>query len=165
MKNRLLRIWFVFAALLFTRVAGASISLTEAQTRELTRLITSEPEVKKVFRKIEREADASLGSNGRPVAHLGTAGRLRDDPEKIQSRASLEDMKKIETLAYAFAVTRKRSLTWPSPEISAAARNGAWPSRLLSGVSGGWIAIISMRSWASSAPNSSFACHTDRTSR
>lgn len=92
-------------------VSGAAfasdVSLTEPQRRKLIQLVASEPEVKQLFHKLQREADASLSEKGRPVAKLGTAARLSSDPRKIESRASLEDMKRLEALGYTYAVTDK----------------------------------------------------------
>src|SRR5205823_9202240 len=101
---------FVLVLLLLTRLASGSttISLTRSQSRALAKLVASEPAVKKLFHKIQHDAEASLANPGRPLVHLGTAGRLAADPLKIQSRASLEDMKDIESLGYAYTVTGKR---------------------------------------------------------
>ncbi len=90
-------------------VASAStISLTEAQRVKLAQCVASEPEAKKLFRQLQRQADASLNHQGNPIAHIRTAGRLDTDPLKEQSRASLEDMKKLHALGYAYAATTNR---------------------------------------------------------
>src|SRR6266496_3865804 len=101
----------LLAALLAGRLVSfaSTISLTEAQRVKLAQCVTSEPEVKKLFRKLQREADASVNHQGRPVANIRTAGRLDTDPLKEQSRASLEDMKKLYALGYAYAVTTNRA--------------------------------------------------------
>jgi len=101
----------LLAALLAGRLVSfaSTISLTEAQRVKLAQCVTSEPEVKKLFRKLQREADASVNHQGRPVANIRTAGRLDTDPLKEQSRASLEDMKKLYALGYAYAATTNRA--------------------------------------------------------
>ena len=88
---------------------ASTISLTELQRLNLARLVASEPEAKALFRKIQRQADASRNDQGSPIARISSAGKLDSDSLKIQSRASLEDMKKLSALGYAYAVTTHRS--------------------------------------------------------
>ena len=101
----------LLAALLAGRLVtfASTISLTEAQRVKLAKRITSEPEVKKLFRKLQREADASVNDQGRPIAHIRTTGWLEGEPLKEHSRASLEDMKKLYALGYAYAPTTNRA--------------------------------------------------------
>src|SRR5438105_14511232 len=88
-------------------VFASTISLTESQRVALARLTVSNPEVKKLYHKIQREAEASVRAKGNPIRKLGTAGRLDSDSLKLQSMASLGDMKKLHALGYAFAVTQR----------------------------------------------------------
>jgi len=101
----------LLAALLVGRPVtfASTISLTEAQRVKLAKEVMSEPEVKKLFRKLQHEADGSVNDQGRPIAHIRTAGRLDTDPLKQESRASLEDMRKLYALGYAYAATTNRA--------------------------------------------------------
>lgn len=82
-----------------------TISLTESQRLELSRLVGSDPEVKKLFGKVRRDADAALNEPGRPISKLSSAGRLATDPLKHGTLASLGDMRKLTALADAYLVT------------------------------------------------------------
>jgi len=86
---------------------SSRISLTDSQRIKLAALATSDAEAKKLFQKLLREADASVNAKGNPIRRLGTAGKLAGDPLKVQSRASLEDMKKLNALGYSYALTGK----------------------------------------------------------
>ncbi|QNH14791.1 alginate lyase family protein [Xanthomonas sp. SI] len=52
-----------------------------------------------------RLADAALQDTAHPIAALNTAGRLKGDPVKASTEASLGDMRKIQALAVAYALT------------------------------------------------------------
>ncbi len=99
-------------ALLVVAVTGFAegISLSDSQRLKLADLVASDPEAKKLFQKLLREADASVSAKGNPIRRIGTAGKLAGDPLKIHSRASLEDMKKLNALGYLYAVTGPPSL-------------------------------------------------------
>ncbi len=84
---------------------GGAISLTPAERRQLAALVESDPEARKLYQKVRKEADSHLGAAGNPAPTLHTAGRVATDPEKIASKASLEDMKRLHALGYTFAVT------------------------------------------------------------
>jgi hypothetical protein len=101
-------IWLVLlVALLAGRpvTSASTISLTASQRAKLVSLVDSEPEVQKLFRKLKREADASVHEKGNPIAKIRTAGKIETDPLKVESRASLEDMKKLHALGYVYAIT------------------------------------------------------------
>ncbi len=101
----------LFVALLVGRPAAsaAPISLTESQRIKLVEWVATETEVNKLFQKLQRVAEASVNHPGNPIVQIHTAGRLEMDPLKEQSRAGLEDMKKLEALGYAAAVTTNRT--------------------------------------------------------
>ncbi|WP_225210028.1 alginate lyase family protein [Xanthomonas bonasiae] len=52
-----------------------------------------------------RLADAALRDTAHPIAVLSTAGRLKGDPVKASTEASLGDMRKIQALAVAYDLT------------------------------------------------------------
>jgi hypothetical protein len=84
---------------------AATISLTDAQREKLARLIQSNSEAAQLFQRLKKRADAALDDPARPLVRIETAGKLESDPAKVESRAGLKDMKKLEALGYAYAVT------------------------------------------------------------
>ena len=52
-----------------------------------------------------RLANAALHATAHPIAVLSTAGRLKGDPVKANTEASLGDMRQIQALAVAYALT------------------------------------------------------------
>ncbi|HEY1490543.1 MAG TPA: hypothetical protein VGF90_05840, partial [Verrucomicrobiae bacterium] len=78
---------------------------TDTQRITLARLVQSDAEAAKLFKKFRRLADVSLEAPPHPVARIATAGTLASDPAKVESRLALEDMKKIQALGFAYAVT------------------------------------------------------------
>jgi len=103
----------LLTTLLFSQWAAfaSAISLTEAQRRELTRLVVSDAEAKRQFQRLRREADACIKDHGRPVSRICTAGRLDGDRLKAESRVSLRDMEKLNALGYSYAVTSKNAFS------------------------------------------------------
>jgi hypothetical protein len=81
------------------------IPFTKAQRETLTRLVQSDAEAAKLFKKFRRLADASLEAPPHPVERIASAGILASDPAKVESRLALGDMKKIQALGFAYAVT------------------------------------------------------------
>jgi hypothetical protein len=76
-----------------------------AQREKLARLVGTDTEAAGLFKKFKRLADASLNDPPHPVERLATAGKLASDPSKVESRAALEDMRKLTAFGYAYAVT------------------------------------------------------------
>jgi len=96
----------VLTATLCARLEAASaIALAPAQRDRLARLVQSDPEAAKLFRNLRKLAEASLHSPPHPLARIETAGRLADDPSKVDSRAGLEDMRKLYALGFTSALT------------------------------------------------------------
>lgn len=79
--------------------------LTGTQRITLARLVQSDAEAAGLFTKFRRLADASLEAPPHPTVRIATAGTLASDPAKVQSRLALDDMKKIQALGFAYAVT------------------------------------------------------------
>ena len=69
------------------------------------RLVQTDARAAGLFAKLKDMAKASLNSTPHPVARISTAGKLESDSAKIESRAALEDMKKVYALGYAYSVT------------------------------------------------------------
>jgi len=97
----------IFAVLLVFWLARAeSASLLNAtQQEKLARLIQTDSDAANRFNKLKRLADASLSDTPHPVKSIATAGKLASDAAKVESRAALEDMKKLEAFGFAFTVT------------------------------------------------------------
>jgi len=87
--------------------AAATITLNELQREKLTRLIRSDREAARAFRKLQQQADAHLDDAPQPLERIGTAGKLESDPSKIESLRDLADMKKLHAFGYACAATGK----------------------------------------------------------
>lgn len=74
------------------------------QSQTLNQLVESDRDVGSLFRKFKRQADAALGDAPHPVRQIRTAGKLASDPDKIESRMAMEDMKKLEAFSFVFTV-------------------------------------------------------------
>src|SRR5262245_1080489 len=81
--------------------AGNAMPFTATQRETLARLVQFDLAAAKLFRKIQRLADTSLGDAPHPAKRIASAGRLASDPAKVESRLALEDMKKIEAFGFA----------------------------------------------------------------
>jgi hypothetical protein len=101
------KLWILAAGLLvcLSTCSADALTFTDAQRTALARLVQTDPEAAKLFRKYQRLADESIDDTPMAVKHLATAGRLASDPDKIASRQALEDMRKLEALGYAAVVT------------------------------------------------------------
>ncbi|MDB6140281.1 MAG: alginate lyase [Verrucomicrobiaceae bacterium] len=89
-------------------VASAQqIALSAAQQTMLRGLVARDKEAARQFSKIRAGADEALAASPNPVAVIESEGRLKSDPGKISTAKSLGDMRKVETLGWAFAVTGK----------------------------------------------------------
>jgi Alginate lyase len=98
-------IGFTFQFLAGT-AAGSSVSLTDAQSVKLTRLVHDDPEAAAQFAKVKQTADDALSAKPDPIPLIQTQGRLAGDPVKERTWKSLDDMTKLECLGYALAVTK-----------------------------------------------------------
>jgi hypothetical protein len=120
-------VFFLCFALGGTAAIAGPASLTDAQREKLAALVHSDPEAGKEFAGIQKAADAALDAAPNPIRSIRSEGKLKNDPEKIASEASLADMRKIEALGYACAVTqedkyatasRKFLLAWAGTNVS-----------------------------------------------
>src|SRR5438093_13004984 len=83
------------------------LCLSSARRAKLARLVQADADAANLFKKLKREADASLHDQPHPIGQLATAGTFASDPAKVESRSALEDMKKLEALGFVYAVTTK----------------------------------------------------------
>ena len=98
----LYRSFLVLGSLLWLPQARAqAISLSPDQRAKLAQFVRDDPEAARLFNQLKRDADAATNDPGQPIVTIKTAGTLATDPAKIQSRASLKDMNKVNALGYA----------------------------------------------------------------
>jgi hypothetical protein len=57
-----------------------------------------------LYIRFKREADRALDDSPHPIERIQSEGKLPKDPAKIETEASLADMRKLEALGYAFAI-------------------------------------------------------------
>jgi len=85
--------------------AEGAMPLNSSERDKLARLIQTDADAAKQFKKIQRRAEAALDDTPNPVRTIATAGKLASHPAKLESRMGLEDMKKVEALGFAYTVT------------------------------------------------------------
>lgn len=102
-------------------VLAQSISLSEAQRTKLGQLVASDKEAAALFEPIKKHADGALKDDPNPIEKIETQGKLKSDPVKVRTHESLRDMKKIDALTWAFAVTREAKYAAKAKEFI-----GAW---------------------------------------
>src|SRR5262249_11985148 len=78
--------------------------LTAPQREKLARLVQADAQAGRFFSKFRQVADAGLNDPPHPVQRIVTASKLASDPAKIESRAALEDIKKVEAFGTVCAV-------------------------------------------------------------
>jgi hypothetical protein len=84
---------------------GSSVCLTDTQRTKLTSLVKSDAEAADRFAEIRTAADQALGVSPNAIAMIQSEGKLASDPVKVRTWKSLEDMVRIQSLAYAYAAT------------------------------------------------------------
>ncbi len=104
MKVKTPTLWvFLFFATIWSR--AGTVSLEPDEIVQLRTLVATNATVAKQFSTIQQSAAAALNDAPNPIEKVVTEGRLEKDPLKTRTQASLADMEKIESLAYAWAVT------------------------------------------------------------
>lgn len=87
---------------------GQGISLSPPQRAQLARLVKDDThDAGALFAALQAEADAALKDAPDPVKIIVSQGRLKSDPEKIRTVASLRDLRKLNALAWTYAVTNE----------------------------------------------------------
>jgi Alginate lyase len=98
----------ILGAFLFFMVLespAGTVSLKPDEISRLRALITTNAAAAKQFSSIQRWAASALTNAPNPIEKVVTEGHLDQDPLKTRTEASLEDMGKIESLAWVWAVT------------------------------------------------------------
>ena len=102
-------VWgFVLGQLFIGRVFSATISLDVPAQSRLAQFVKTNHSAQKLYRPIQREADASLNQSGHPVERISSSGLLAADARKIETLKSLKDMPRLQALGYAYAVTGEK---------------------------------------------------------
>lgn len=99
-------LWFLaVCAWMPTAAHGQILSFSPEGQKRLAALVTADPDAASLFKTLTRIADAALKETPQPVPQISTEGRLETDPIAQQTRAALQDMKKIYALGQCFQVT------------------------------------------------------------
>jgi hypothetical protein len=102
------KVFYVISVLLFCVNISAhagTVSLQPGEILRLRALVVTNADAAKQFSLVHRAADTALGEAPNPIEKIISEGHLDKDPLKIQTEKSLADMDKIESLAWAWAVT------------------------------------------------------------
>jgi hypothetical protein len=84
---------------------AGTVSLQPDEIVHLRSLIATNAAAARQFSIIKKDALAALGYEPNPIVKVVTEGHLDRDPLKVRTEASLGDMAKMESLAWAWAVT------------------------------------------------------------
>jgi len=96
----------VLAVLLASPFAMAQqLALKPEQQSELLELVAKDKAAARQFARVKAEADEALPASPNPVKIIESEGKLKTDPGKMATTKSLADMRKIEALGWAFAVS------------------------------------------------------------
>src|SRR5262245_12452041 len=87
------------------RGADAQSLLTDVQRKRLADIARNDPSAAALFAGIRQQADRALADQPNPIERIQTEGKLSNDPVRVRTGQSLADMRKLEALAYAYAVT------------------------------------------------------------
>lgn len=95
---------------LTTRQASAGpVSLSDDQREKLAALVKSDPDARRRFDELKRQADGALKEQPNPIAEIRSEGKLPGDPARVKTQESLKDMRRLYALGFAYAVTGEAS--------------------------------------------------------
>jgi hypothetical protein len=80
-------------------------SLTDAEIAKLRAIIAADPAARRLGATIRANAEKVLADEPHPIERIATEGKLAQDPVKIATQAALADMRKMEALGLAYAVS------------------------------------------------------------
>src|SRR4051812_28240376 len=80
---------------------AGTVSLTDPQRAKLKALIESDAEAAARFAEVQKDADAALTAEPNPIHHILSEGKLKNDPDKIRTGRSMQDMARLRALGYA----------------------------------------------------------------
>lgn len=93
------------AAAATTQPSGnPSLVVTAKSLVKLKSLVASDAEAKGLYEKVRVDADGALDDQPNPIELIQTEGKLAGDPVKVKTWESLGDIKKIQALAFAYAI-------------------------------------------------------------
>jgi alginate lyase len=100
------------------------VSLNLSEINRLEHLLSSDPSAKKLYDKIQQQADQSLTEAPRPIDTIRTEGLLKGNPKKTATAAALRDMPKMYALALVYRLSHnKRYLEQATAYLKAWATN------------------------------------------
>jgi Alginate lyase len=86
-------------------VWAGSVTLEPGEITALRALVAKDAAAAAQLAPLRKLADAALSDKPNPVQVVISEGRLESDPDKIRSTKSLEDIDKVEALAWTWAVS------------------------------------------------------------
>lgn len=96
----------VLALLLVSSTTMAQqFALKPEQQPKLRELAAKDKAAARQFARVKAEADEALTASPNPVKIIESEGKLKSDPDRIATVKSLADMRKMEALGWAFAVS------------------------------------------------------------
>jgi hypothetical protein len=105
-RHVLFTVFLGIALLLSEQANASSVLLTDAQRARLAILVHTDSEAHAQFAPIRDAADDALRAHPDPIPLIQTEGKLAGDPVKTRTWESLnDDMPRLQSLAYAWAVT------------------------------------------------------------
>ncbi|HEX4129378.1 MAG TPA: alginate lyase family protein [Pirellulales bacterium] len=102
-------LFFVLMLLLIQSAPAQTVTLNPAQQQRLLALANTHKDGKLLVKIVLRDADLALAEQPHPVAEIQSAGLLNSDADKKQTVAALEDMPRMEDLAWAMTMTGKQA--------------------------------------------------------
>ncbi|MDB6116985.1 MAG: alginate lyase [Verrucomicrobiaceae bacterium] len=102
--------WFLRPVLILfisTTAMAQQFTLKPDQQLKLRDLIAKDKAAGRQFARVQAEADYALTATPNPVKIIESEGKLKSDPDRIATVKSLADMRKVEVLGWAFAVSGK----------------------------------------------------------
>lgn len=89
---------------LVTAVAGP-VTIEPKEIPALRDLVAKDSDAAAQYAEFKSVAEAALLTAPSPLVRVSSAGLLESDPDKVKTRKSLEDMQKVEALAWVSVVT------------------------------------------------------------
>ena len=96
------------AIVLFFLVSSAYAGPASVSAKELTALrqfIRTDSTVSEVFKSLKKTAEESMAEQPSPIKKISSEGRLASDAKRIATHQSLQDMDKMEALAWVGAIS------------------------------------------------------------
>ena len=80
------------------------VGLNDKEISSLQKLVKGNNDVKNLYNSLKKVADGALGQTPNPIDTVVSEGHLATDPKKIITQRSLQDIDKMNALAFAYKV-------------------------------------------------------------